>query len=123
MAKLKKLQTKNIRAEAFDGVRSFGAALWAIEICNHLITRHNAGDLVFSYENIIVPTAELRFNNSGEFDGLYLMDSDNSSVQLVGDIRNQHDKICCTKADIREFFKLWRVAQIRNVSKVTDLTK
>lgn len=123
MAKLKKLQTKNIRAEAFDGVRSFGAALWAIELCNHLITRHNAGDLVFNYENIIVPTVEIRFHDSGEFEGLYLLDGDHSNVQLVGSVLTQHGKICCTKAEIREFFKLWRVAQIRSVSKVTDLTK
>lgn len=125
MAKLKKLDTRKITADAFDGTRSYGAALWAIDICNHIIERVNAGDIVFEYENLVVPKFELRWHKDGRFEGLYTNDGENAVVQIVGDVLGgpNLEKIYCTKKDIREYFKLWRVAKVVNVSRVTDLTK
>lgn len=137
MAKLKKLNTKDIQPAAFDSRRSFDAAMWAIEICNKIIERYNAGDIVFEYENIVKPAFELRWDCGGLFDGLYLKDGENTWVELVGDTRHADTpiindgrtvgyipgKIVCRKYEIREYFKLWRVAKITDVNRVTDLTK
>lgn len=138
MAKLKLLDASLINSEMFNGVRSYGAAMWAIEICNKIINRFNAGDIVFEFENLVKPEFELRFSKNGAFEGLYLKDGEGSWVWIVGDIREEGipvigeyntiidrlpGKIHCTKRELREYFKLWRVAKITNVSKVTDLTK
>lgn len=137
MAKLKRLSTTAITSDLFNGTRSYGAALWAIEICNNIIDRANAGDIVLHFEDLVRPEFELRWDG-GEFSGLFLKDGEGAWTWIVGDMRDHGTpvvdeyntiiahlpgKIHCTKRDIREYFKLWRVAKITNVSKVTDLTK
>lgn len=138
MAKLKQLDTKLIKPEFFVNKRSYEAALYAVEVCNKIIRRHNSGDIVFEYENLIKPEFELRFNKAGIFEGLFLKDGEGCWVWIVGDVRQDGTPIIgeyktiigyepglieCTKREIREYFKLWRVAKIANVSKVTDLTR
>ena len=138
MVKLKPLDVSRITTDMFDGVRSYGAAMWAIEICNRIIERYNAGDIVMSYENLVKPEFELRWYANGGLDGLYLKDDEGSWTWIVGDVRGEGipvigefntiidslpGKIHCRKYDIREYFKLWRVAKVTNVSKVTDLTR
>lgn len=134
MAKLKLLSTKGITADQFDGVRSYGAALWAIDICNKLIERANRGDIIFSYENLVKPEFELRWDKD-LFLGLYLKDDEDAWVHIVGDMRSDGapiildgvvidmapGKIHCLKKDIREFFKLWRTAKIVDVTRAIDL--
>lgn len=136
MAKLKQLSTKGITADLFNGTRSYGAALWAIDICNRIIDRANDGDIVFNYENLVKPEFELRWTGK-EFDGLFIKDHEDAWVRIVGDVRDagapvvldgevigsMPGKIHCRKYDIREFFKLWRTAKISNVLRVTDLAK
>lgn len=96
--------------------------MWAIEICNKIIERVNDGDIVFEYENLVKPVFELRWEK-GEFRGLFLKNGADEWTWIVGDVREDSGKIHCRKYDIREFFKLWRVAKIVNVSKVSDLTR
>lgn len=135
MTKLKTLDTKGLTPAIFDGVRSYEAALWTIGICNKLIERANAGDIIFSYENLVKPAFELRWSDSGRFEGLYLKDDENAWTQIVGDQRHDdvpvvHNgkiigytpgKIVCRKYETREFFKLWRTAKIVDVTKAVDL--
>lgn len=120
MAKLKLLSTKGITAEHFNGVRSYGAALWAIDICNKLIERANRGDIIFSYENLVKPEFELRWADN-KFMGLYLKDDGDSWVQIVGDSVEEDGRIQCRKYDLREYFKLWRTAKIVDVTRAIDL--
>lgn len=87
MSKLKLLSTTDVTPDLFNGKRSYAAAIWAIEICNKIIERHNAGDIVMVYENLIKPEFELRWFADGGLDGLYLKDDENTWTQLIGDIR------------------------------------
>jgi len=121
MAKLKLLNTKDITAEMFDCERSFMAGMFAINVCNKIIERANAGNIVFHFEQLVRPEFELRWKGD-KFLGLYLKDFENAWVQIVGDCTN-NGKISCRKYDVRDFFKLWRVAEITNVYKVSDLTR
>lgn len=136
--KINKLDTDAILREYFANDRSYRAALFAVGICNQIIERYNAGDIVFEYEHIVTPSFELRFFSDLTLDGLYLKEGESTWVGIIGDLRDEgtpiisefntiigwtHGKIVCSKREIREYFKLWRVAKITNVSKVTDLTK
>lgn len=118
------LKPENVDRAAFHNQRSYEAALYAVAVCNNIIRRANAGDVVFEYENMVRPDFKMTFDKDGLFTGLYLVDGENSWVWIVGDV-SDHDTglFYVTKYAIREYFKLWRVAKVVNVSKVTDLTK
>lgn len=120
--KIAKLKITAIDPNLFNNRRSYEAAIYAVSLVNCIIERVNAGDIVFAYENIVKPDFHLGFNEQKEFIGLYLREEEGASVQIVGDCTDDNG-IHCTKRDIREYFKLWRVAKITNLSKVSDLTK
>lgn len=122
--KRKLLDIKLVTRESFHNKRSYEAALYAVAICNKIITRTNAGDIVFEYENLVAPDFEIDSYPDGTFEGLYVQDSESCKVQIVGDVEDGvSGLIYCTKRDIREFFQLWRIATITNVNKVCNLTK
>lgn len=120
--KLKKLDVKRVTRDAFTNQTSYKAGLYAVEIINHMIHRANLGDIIFEYEQLVRPEFELWFDEHDTFTSVVLRDGENTIVTIVGD-QTLDDKIYCTKRDIREYFKLWRVAKIANVSRVIDLTK
>lgn len=121
---MKKLNATNVTRKSFHNQRSYEAALYAVEIVNHMIHRSNQGDIIFEYERLVTPNFEMDFFEDGSFAGLFVRDSESCRVEIVGDVTDSASGlIYVTKRDIREYFKLWRVAKIVNVNKVTDLTK
>lgn len=124
MSKLKPLVASRIDSSLFHGDPSYKAALYAIEVCNELIDCHNSGHIVFHYDDIIKPEFELRYDKDNNFKELLLKDSERSWVCIIGDIvHEQSNKIYCTKKEVREFFKHWKVAEVINVFKITNLVK
>lgn len=120
--KLKKLDISRVTRDAFANATSYKAGLYAVEIINHMIHRANQGDIIFEYEQLIRPEFELRFDADDNFEALVIRDGENAIVVIVGDVVF-NGRIICTKKDIREYFKLWRVAKITNVDRVIDLCK
>jgi hypothetical protein len=121
---MKKIHPAKVTRKSFHNQRSHEAALYAVEIINHMIHRASQGDIIFEYENLVKPNFEAEFFGNGTFAGLFLRDGENCRVQIIGDETDPDSGlIYCTKRNIREYFKLWRVAKIVNVNKVTDLTK
>ncbi len=120
MAKLELLITDGIRPEHFNGTLSYRTAMWTISVCNRMIELANKGHIIFHYENIIKPQFVLEWDGE-RFEGLYLKDSDNCRTHLIGDCTEEDGRIHCRKYEIREFFKLWRIAKITDTSRVTDL--
>ena len=121
---MKKLNPKKVTRQSFHNQRSYEAALYTVEIINHMIHRSNQGDIIFEYEKLVKPNFEMDFYDDGTFAGLFIRDGENCRIELVGDVTDaESGLIYVTKRDIREYFKLWRVAKIVNVNKVTDLTK
>lgn len=124
MSKLKKLNIKQVNRKAFHNLRSYEAALYAVNIVNLMIHRCNRGDIIFEYENIVRPDFAIRLDSDGNFSELSLRDSENCRTTIVGCTWDAvSGKIYCTKREIREYFKLWRVARLADVTKVSDLTK
>lgn len=120
--KLKKLDIKRITRDLFTGKQSHEAALYAVGIINHMVERANAGDIIFEFEQLVRPQFELRFDEDDNFAELVLRDGENCYVVIVGDV-TFGGLIHCTKKNVREYFKLWRVAKIVNVDRVIDLCK
>ena len=131
------LDVKLVTREAFHNQRSYEAALYAVQICNKMIRRSNAGDIIFEFEQLVKPEFRIDVDKDGAFTDLILKDGENCYVSIVGSetmddtpvyddgvlICYMPGKIYCTKREIREYFKLWRIATITNVDKVSDLTK
>lgn len=115
--KLEALDPKVFKPELFENKRCYEAALYAVSICNNIIAKANSGHLVLEYEQIVKPKFEI------DEDGLFVRDSEHSRVWIIGDMTNDKDKIYCTKRDVREYFKLWRICKITNVTKAYDLTR
>lgn len=111
---MKQLDLKLINREAFANQRSYEAALYAGQIVNQMIRRSNQGDIIFEYENLVKPDFNIEVDKDGNFQFLTLRDGENCKVMLIGWTGG---KVVCTKREIREYFKLWRIAKITNVTK------
>lgn len=116
--KLEILDPSVFKPEMFHNKRSYEAALYAVAICNNIIKKSKAGYLVLHYEQVVTPAFRI------DDDGLFIQDSENCRTQFIGDVRHgESGKTWSTKKDVREFFKLWRICKITNVTKAYDLTK
>ena len=118
---MKKLNLKLINRDAFNSKRSYEAALYAGEVINAMLHASKNGSIILSYENVIKLDAAIELDENGQFQAIVIKDSEYSKTLIVGDETTDNDKIYCTKRNIREFFKLWRVCRVINVIKATDL--
>lgn len=133
---MKKLNLKLINRDAFCNQRSYEAALYAANVINGMLHASKNGSIILNYENVIKLDASIELDNKGSFQLILIKDGVEGNTMIVGDVTvdktpvmSEHNtiidwvdgKIHCTKRDIREFFKLWRVCRVINVIKATDL--
>lgn len=118
---MKKLSLKLINREAFANQRSYEAAVYAATICNRMFELSKQGHIILEYENLVKLEFRIDLDDEGNFTALLLKDGENAYVMIIGD-EVLEDKIYCTKRNVREFFKLWRVCRITDVVKASDLT-
>lgn len=120
--KLKPLKIKDVKPESFHNKFSYDAAIYAIELCNEMIERHNLGHIIIADDQVVKPEFKLNFYRTHRLYELVLRDSEHCFTVIVGDTHHEASGlIYCTKRSIRTYFKNWYVAQVVKSTKVVDL--
>lgn len=124
LSKIKPLDRTLVKPASFHNQRSYNAALFAVDVINNIIEKHNTGYIILNYEKLIKPEFGMYLGKNGECTAIWFRNSTHSVTCFVGDVHDGvTDLIYCTKRDIKEYFALWRVCKITSSARATDLTK
>lgn len=104
--------------------RSFRAARWLVDTLNTVIEKCNTGNYLLIDEHGPFEPIFKTDMYDGEFSGVSLKDSEDCTVQIIGDVTDEINgvwKIVATKKELKEYLKDWTLYELKSKIGVVNL--
>lgn len=114
---MRKLDPAKLKPEWFVNKASYNAAVFGIACINNIIQKKKEGCMILQYEKFERVQFVMNISPSCGSVAFTHVDNEWQSTHNIFGMAYKFGKIHCTKRNIREYFKLWRIVRIAEVTK------